>query len=150
MVVFVLWDDHIYDAWVAKANELKFTQFDPESTTLENLFKPSIDNDEKQTTKNSNANDNEQRSPTTFNPHVHDYSTSNKTETTSEDTPQHLLERLPSVPHEPYDTQRTEDMDQSDNLVDVKPHLHTQATYVLRISIFYLRLLKYFIHNNAV
>jgi hypothetical protein len=133
VVVFVLWDDHIYDAWVKKADELKFTQFDPESVKIEN---PSIDHDEK-----SNRNNNEPKSPTTFNPPVRDHSTPNETEKTSEDTSQHLIATLPSVPNELSDTQQTENMDQSDNPVDVNDNLHTQKTYVSRI--FFLRLLKY-------
>jgi hypothetical protein len=129
VVVFVLWDDHIYDAWVKKADELQFTQFDPESAKIENPSEPSIDHDKK-----SNRNNNEPKSSTTFDPHVRDHSTPNETEKTSEDTSQNLMETPPPVPNELSDTQRTEYMDQNDDPVDVHDNLHTQKTYVSKIE----------------
>ncbi|CAF0774906.1 unnamed protein product [Rotaria sordida] len=125
VVVFVLWDDDIYDAWVRKAEELEFTSFDIENIKTKNPLTSSNDNDQIETKKNLNKNDDQPRSPTTFNPPVRDFSTHDKT---PEDNTKSLLDRLPSVPSDTSDTQKTADMEEDDNSSNEKHPLHNQQT----------------------
>ncbi|CAF3920797.1 unnamed protein product [Rotaria sp. Silwood2] len=128
VVVFVLWDNDIYDTWVQKAQELKFAPFDIENIPIENSLTPSNDNDQTETKKNLSANDNQPQTPTTFNPKVIDHSTKDETEKTSEKDIKSLLDKLPSVPTDMSDTQNTEDMEQDDNSINENRRLHTHQT----------------------
>ncbi|CAF1248664.1 unnamed protein product [Adineta steineri] len=129
VVVFVLWDDHIYDAWIKKAEELEFTPFDPESAAIKNCTEPSTNNEEKsQTSEQSNQENDKQESQTTFNPHLKDDSTSNETGNTPEESNQNLVTSVPSVSDEPSDSQRTEILESDDNPMDVDQNLPTQTT----------------------
>ncbi|CAF3363980.1 unnamed protein product [Rotaria socialis] len=113
VIVFVLWDDHIYDAWVDKAKELKFTLFDiinpmPESSSLPSNDQP--------------------KSPTTFNPKVIDASTEDEVAIASKDDIEADLKRLPSVPNDLPDTQPADSMELDDNGTKDNSLLHTQQS----------------------
>ncbi|CAF4352535.1 unnamed protein product, partial [Adineta steineri] len=131
VVVFVLWDDHIYDAWIRKAEELEFTPFDPESAAIKNSTEPSTNNEEKsQTGEQSNQENDKQESQTTVNPHLRDDSTSNETENTPEESNQNLVTSVPSVSDEPSDSQRTEILESDDNPMDVDQNLPTHTSMI--------------------
>ncbi|CAF3547193.1 unnamed protein product [Rotaria sp. Silwood1] len=131
VIVFVLWDDDIYDAWVRKVEELQFTPFDIEKIETVNLLKSSTANDETQTKTKTSSNDDEPQSPTKFNPAVRDFSTQDTKEKTPEDDVTTLLNRLPSVPHDMSDTQQTDLMEQDDNATNEAHPLETQQTQVM-------------------
>jgi len=132
VVVFVLWDDHIYDAWVQKAEELKFTVFDPESTTTPNSSKSSMNDGQGESVPDPTVNNDLQGSSTRLTPSTGDLSTKSETEKTPEVEIEKLISRIPSVPHVLSDTQKTENMEQDDSLTDTNHQLTSQNTYVSR------------------
>jgi hypothetical protein len=117
-----LWDDHIYDAWVKKAEELRFASVDDDSATATptspaspNPFKQ-LNNDEKpKSIEKPPENNNAQTSDNTYNPVVIDASSPDVTHKTPDPNIEDSLTRLPSVPHEQSDTQQTAEMDENDN-----------------------------------
>ncbi|CAF2042509.1 unnamed protein product [Rotaria magnacalcarata] len=113
VIVFVLWDDHIYDAWVDKAEELKFPLFNIEKLMPESSLLSSND---------------QPKSPTTFNPKVIDASTENEVAITTKDDIEAELKRLPSVPNDLPDTQPAESMELDDSLTKDNHSLHTQQS----------------------
>ncbi|CAF1017014.1 unnamed protein product [Adineta ricciae] len=117
LVVFVLWDDHIYDAWVKKAEELKFAPFDPVQPTSEVLPKEEPDTKvEKQTTDESKANDDD----STLKHDKHgDSSTPHTPEIMSKDEVASLVDRLPSIPHDSIDSQETQTVDDDKDAMEV-------------------------------
>lgn len=123
VVVFVLWDDDIYDAWARKAEELKLNSYDPDAKYPKKTVEPSnSESDEEQPTKK-------------FNPTVIDVSTPDEQiKKPDEDTDQ-LISRLPSVPHAAPDTQGTEEMEHENSSTPDKPSLTTGARYVFIIGI---------------
>jgi hypothetical protein len=132
VVVFVLWDDHIYDAWIKKAEELKLIPFDPASPTITaQTSKSSTDDNPKKIVENPTVKKDEQESPTSFNPNVIDLSTQNeKDKERPEDDVDKSLLRLPSVPNTSSDTQEMESVEEDDKSTDKNPQLTTQKTYV--------------------
>jgi hypothetical protein len=131
VVVFVLWDDHIYDAWVKKAEELKFILFNSEPSTTTNVSKPSIDENQTETINSPTTTNDEEQSQTTCNLAVRDFSTQNVTPKTPDEEIHRLLKTLPSVPDDSSDTQKTEYMDENDNSTTDN---HRSNTYVTRTA----------------
>ena len=135
VVVFVLWDDHIYDAWERKAQELKLTPYDPNMEYQEKIMEPSSSKlDEKQSSKK-------------FNPTVTDLSTPDDPIEKADENTKPAIIRLPSVPHGAPDTQDTEDMDHESAPVHDKPLLTTGNRYV---STTYVVCLCYSLENNLL
>jgi hypothetical protein len=134
VVVFVLWDNHIYDAWVQKAEELKFTVFDFESSTPSNPSTSLTDDNQAKTIQSPTVTDDQQEPSPKFTSLTSHLSTQSETEKTSEDNFGNLTDRLPSVPSDSFDTQNTENMEHKDTSIDSNQQLTTQNTYVLRIS----------------
>jgi O-acetyl-ADP-ribose deacetylase (regulator of RNase III) len=135
VVVFVLWDDHIYDAWVKKVQELDFTLFDPETPITEKSVK-SNDDDQKKITKNPTNKDIHGQASAHFGPSVIDLSTPHGKEKKPKDETEDSLRRFPSVPTDTSDTQATDTMDQGNDSMENNSQLNSQRTYVLR-SVFF-------------
>ena len=110
MVVFVLWDDHIYDAWVKKAQELKLTPYDPS------------DAPEVKTSKHD-----QEQSSKKFSPNVTDLSTSDQHKKT-DDHPRRSIIRPASDPNDSPDTQDAESMELESESTKDKPPLSTGNT----------------------
>ncbi|UJR26533.1 hypothetical protein I4U23_007856 [Adineta vaga] len=129
VVVFVLWDDHIYDAWVKKAEELELTPFDPESSVFTNPTKHVTDDkDEKDTTDQSKTSDDESKSTSTFNKNIIDLSTTDRTEEKTQDGKQDISDDPPTTPHELSDSQKTQNLDSNQNSMDVENNQQSQTT----------------------
>ncbi len=106
VVVFVLWDDHIYDAWVKKAQELNFTVYNPECPTPIIPCSPSADDNEEKIQPNSITNKDRQESRPGITSQTSNSSVQNETDKVDEDDSANSLLRLPSVPIDTSDTQK--------------------------------------------
>lgn len=122
IVVFVLWDDDIYDTWVKIAEKFNFEEFDilniPPPTASDN------NDDQRDALEDSNKKSNQPESP---------LATSSTTKPPSDEVKEKSIVRLPSAPDSSSDTQQTEDMG-TDSQTDADQRLHTQQTYVIMTS----------------
>jgi hypothetical protein len=124
VVVFVLWDDHIYDAWVNKAEELGFTSLDDDSATATANPSKQLINDDKPKSTEKLPEEN------TYNPNVIDASSTVVTHKTLDPDDEDLLARLPSVPHDRSDTQQTVEMDEKNGTTVDNSQSNAQKPYV--------------------
>lgn len=117
VVVFVLWDDHIYDAWIKQADRLKFTSFDLRLELIEKLFESPTNEDQTEASTTENI---EPKTPITP-------SSASTIPKTPDNNLDELASRLPSVPSSLSDTQQTQDMDVNDY---TSSDIHRTNTYV--------------------
>ena len=129
-MIFVLWDDHIYDAWVKKARELNFSSVEePWSAVPKN----SAASTEKETPRAKEPADGEDHGLSSENSFrttkIIELDTPDATETDKNlVVKKEMVARLPSVPGDSSDTQRTVEMEEDDKAGNAA--LDSQKTYV--------------------
>jgi hypothetical protein len=124
VVVFVLWDDHIHDAWVNKAEELGFTSLDDDSATATANPSKQLINDDKPKSTEKLLEEN------TYNPNVIDASSTDVTHQTFDPNDEDLLDRLPSVPHDQTSAQPTVETEEKNSTTVDSSQSNAQKPYV--------------------